>query len=68
MAKHWIRDVYVEDTGNYIANGNHSSGNAITYNFLRVAGWKKLWECDGNATSASDPNHVPCDRPRRLDR
>lgn len=57
--KHWVRDVPLTDPQNYIANGNTMQANALLYNFLRVAGWKWLWECDGQLDYTSpDPNHV----------
>lgn len=56
--KHWVRDVPLTDPQNYIANGNHMQGNAILYNFLKVAGWDQVWECDGERTQIEDPNHV----------
>jgi len=60
MTKHWVRDVPLTDPANYIANGNHMMANAVTYHFLRVAGWRLLWECDGGrGSAATDPNHVP---------
>lgn len=57
--KHWVRDVPLTDPQNYIANGNHMQGNAVLYNFLKVAGWDQVWECDGERTEVEDPNHVP---------
>lgn len=59
MTKHWVRDVFISDPAQYLANGNHQSGNAILYNFLAVAGWNQIWECDGEAGAVLDPNHVP---------
>jgi len=57
--KHWVRDVPLSDPNNYIANGNHMQANAVLYNFLKVAGWEQVWECDGERTQIEDPNHVP---------
>lgn len=56
--KHWVRDVPLTDPQNYIANGNHIQANAVLYNFLRVAGWDRIWECDGERGTVEDPNHV----------
>jgi hypothetical protein len=57
--KHWVRDVRLIDSGDYIAMGNNTRSNAVLYNFLRVAGWSHLWECDGEVgPHAVDPNHV----------
>lgn len=56
--KHWVRDVPLTDPQNYIANGNHMQANAVLYNFLKVAGWEQVWECDGERTQIEDPNHV----------
>jgi hypothetical protein len=56
--KHWVRDVPFTDPANYIANGNHMQGNAVLYNFLKVAGWEQVWECDGERTQIENPSHV----------
>jgi hypothetical protein len=60
--KHWVHDVLLTDTQDYIAGGNHNRANALLFHFLRVAGptgWEWLWECDGEVgTHALNPNHV----------
>lgn len=59
MTKHWVRDVLItHPDGVY---GGDPQMNTILYNFLRVAGWEWIWECDGEITADMNrnPNHVP---------
>jgi hypothetical protein len=59
--KHWVRDVNLSRSDGYVSYGNHPEMNTVLFNFLRVAGWEWLWECDGEISSDSrrNPNHLP---------
>ena len=64
--KHWVRDVHIvadpyHEDPCYDANGQKI--NAMIFHFLRVCGWKWIWECDGERASGGGaastlPNHL----------
>ena len=58
--KHWVRDLLLTESMDYDTTGNQPEMNFLLYQFLRVAGWQWIWECDGEITadSARNPNHV----------
>lgn len=57
--KHWARDANITDPVNNISNGNQVMKNALVYHYLRNAGMKWIWECDGEVGPRdADCNHV----------
>jgi len=60
--KHWGRDALINNLEASCYTGNQRSANVLMYHFLRVAGFSRIWECDGEVGDGSydrDCNHVP---------